>query len=269
LEDQVPERALEVAIEAACGAGAILRERLAAQRTIEFKGAVDLVTDADQASEAYLLEVIQGAFPGHRFVGEEGVFRAKASVAAEAGYSWIVDPLDGTTNYAHRYPHFCVSIALELEGRILLGVVYDPMRDELFTGVRGKGAELNGRLMHVSETAALVRSLLATGFAYDAGERDENSAIWDAFMPLVQGVRRDGSAALNMCYVAAGRLDGFWERPINAWDISAGAVMVEEAGGAVSGYHRPFDPYAREVVATNGLLHERLLAVIGKSITGS
>ncbi len=258
----LPEAAEEVAIEAAYGAGAILKERLAEARTIEFKGDVDLVTDADHAAEDFVLGMIQGAFPEHRFVGEEGVFRAKSTVALDEGYSWIVDPLDGTTNYAHQYPHFCVSIALDYQGSIQLGVVYDPMRDELFVGKRGGGATLNGRPMRVSKTVVLLRSLLATGFAYNATQRSENAAIWDAFMPLCQGVRRDGSAALNMCYVAAGRLDGFWERPINAWDISAGAVMVEEAGGMISGYDSDFDPYAREVVASNGLLHADIRQVI-------
>ena len=258
----IPEAADEVAIEAAYGAGAILRERLAEARTIEFKGDVDLVTDADHAAEAYVRGMLLGAFPDHRFVGEEGVFKAKSKVKLDEGYSWIVDPLDGTTNYTHRYPHFCVSIALDCRGTIQLGVVFDPMMDELFVGKRGGGATLNGRPMRVSETSSLLRSLLATGFAYDAAARAENAAIWDAFMPLCQGVRRDGSAALNMCYVAAGRLDGFWERPINAWDISAGAVMIEEAGGQISGYDGPFDPYAGEVVASNGLLHAEIRQVI-------
>jgi len=265
VQSHIPESAVEVAIEAAYGAGAILKERLAGARTIEYKGMVDLVTDADHAAEALVLGMIQGAFPEHRFVGEEGVFKTKSAVTHNEGYSWIVDPLDGTTNYTHRYPHFCVSIALEYQGSIQLGIVYDPMRDELFAGKHGGGATLNGRPMRVSETDVLLRSLLATGFAYDATARAENTAIWDAFMPLCQGVRRDGSAALNMCYVAAGRLDGFWERPINAWDISAGAVMVEEAGGRVSGYHGGFNPYAGEVVASNGLLHSELCQVIDQA----
>ena len=264
-QPHIPEAAEEVAVEAAYGAGAILRERLAEARTIEYKGDVDLVTDADHAAEAFVMGMIQGAFPEHRFVGEEGVFKAKASVELDEGYSWIVDPLDGTTNYAHRYPHFCVSIALDYQGTIQLGVVYDPMLDELFIGRRGGGATLNGRPMRVSEAESLLRSLLATGFAYDSTTRAENAAIWDAFMPLSQAVRRSGSAALNMCYVAAGRLDGYWERPINAWDISAGAVMVEEAGGQISGYDGSFDPYAGEVVASNGLIHADMRQVIDQT----
>ena len=258
----IPTGALETAIEAATGAGAILRERLFHRREITFKGVVDLVTDADHASEEHVLSVIKRAFPAHRFIGEEGVHRANSEVAADSGYSWIVDPLDGTTNYSHRYPHFAVSIALGYESTILVGVIYDPMRDELFTAARGEGAFLNEEPMRVSETAQLVRSLLATGFAYDDDERDENSAIWQAFMPLCQGVRRDGSAALDIAYVAAGRLDGFWEKPINAWDIAAGALMVEEAGGVVTCYGKPFDPFAREVLSSNGPLHEGMERVI-------
>ncbi len=265
-EIEIPREALDVAIRAATGAGAILRERLSGPREITFKGAVDLVTDADQASEDYVLSVIQGAFPDHRFIGEEGVHKANASVVADSGYSWIVDPLDGTTNYSHRYPHFAVSIALAHESTILVGVIYDPTRDELFAAERGNGATLNGEPMHVSSTEILLRGLLATGFAYDDGERDENSAIWRAFMPLCQGVRRDGSAALDIAYVAAGRLDGFWEKPINSWDISAGALMVEEAGGSVSCYGKPFDPFAGEVLSSNGLLQNAMEAVIQESI---
>jgi myo-inositol-1(or 4)-monophosphatase len=265
IQETIPQGAKDIAIEAACGAGAILRERLAEARTIEYKGSVDLVTDADHAAEEYIRRMVLEAFADHRFVGEEGVFLARAAVAGDVGYTWIVDPLDGTTNYAHRYPHFATSIALEHRGQILLGVVYDPMRDELFVGERGGGATLNGRPMHVSTTDSLLRSLLGTGFAYDPAARGENMAIWDTFMPLVQGVRRDGSAALNMCYVAAGRLDGFWERPLNAWDISAGAVMVEEAGGTISGYDDPFDPYAGEVVAANPHLHGAIRRVIDEA----
>ncbi|MEZ4499753.1 MAG: inositol monophosphatase family protein [Thermomicrobiales bacterium] len=258
----IPEHAVDVARAAATEAGAILRDRLMEHRQITYKGVVDLVTDADQASEAHILSVIQQAFPSHRFIGEEGVHASHAVVEANGGYSWICDPLDGTTNYSHRYPHFAVSIALAHEKTILVGVIYDPMRDELFTAVRGRGATLNDQPMRVSETRQLVRSLLATGFAYDNDERDENSALWSAFMPLCQGVRRDGSAALDAAYVAAGRLDGFWEKPINAWDIAAGALLIEEAGGKVSCYGRPFDPFAREILSSNAHLHDAMEQVI-------
>ena len=142
----------------------------------------------------------------------------------------MVDPLDGTTNYAHRYPHFAVSIGLEHAGKIILGVVYDPMRDELFVAERGKGATRNGQPIQVSAIDQLERSLLGTGFPYEPYGRNENAAVWTGFLSLCQGVRRDGSAALNLCYVACGRLDGFWERPLNAWDMAAGSLIIEEAG---------------------------------------
>ncbi len=258
----LPAGAAQIAADAALGAGKILLDRFADERHIEYKGDVDLVTDADHAAEALILDLILKTFPDHRFVGEEGVHRSGASVADDGGFTWLVDPLDGTTNYAHRYPHFAVSIALAFANSIVLGVVFDPMLDELFVGQRGAGFTINGKPATVSPTDNLMRSLLGTGFSYDLEGRDENMRLWERFMPRCQGVRRDGSAALNMCYVAAGRLDGFWERPINSWDIAAGAVMVEEAGGTISGYNGAFDPFSGEVVASNGLIHQAMLEVI-------
>ena len=255
----MPDGAREVAVESALAAGAILKERLALDRTIDFKGAIDLVTDADHASEVLVEEAIAGRFPGHRFVGEETSFLSGDTPAGTELYSWLVDPLDGTTNYAHRYPHFAVSIALEHAGRVILGVVYDPMRDELFVAERGGGATLNGAPISVSKIDTLERSLLGTGFAYTVEERRENARVWNGFLSISQGVRRDGSAALNLCYVACGRLEGFWERPLNAWDLAAGSLLVEEAGGVVAGYEgTPFGPYRREIICSNGLIHDEL-----------
>jgi myo-inositol-1(or 4)-monophosphatase len=271
-ESLVPPGARELAIAAAKDAGAVLRERLTRPRDVQFKGTVDLVTDADRASETLIAGRIRETFPDHRLVGEEGARGAEGSdrprqAAEEVPFGWLVDPLDGTTNFAHGYPHFAVAIALERAGRVVLGVVYDPMRDELFVAERGGGASLNGVPLRVTEEDDLIRSLLATGFTYDLSRRAENDALWDAFNNRVQGVRRDGSAALNLAYVASGRLDGFWERPLGPWDIAAGALLVEEAGGRVSGYDGgPFSPYAREVVASNGPLHPALLAVIDRHI---
>ena len=269
-ETSVPPGARDLAIAAAKDAGAILRERLTRPRDVQFKGTVDLVTDADRASETLIAGRIREVFPDHRLVGEEGARGAEGSdqprqAAAEVPFGWLVDPLDGTTNFAHGYPHFAVAIALERGGRVVLGVVYDPMRDELFVAERGGGASLNGVPLRVTAEDDLIRSLLATGFTYDLSRRAENDALWDVFNNRVQGVRRDGSAALNLAYVAAGRLDGFWERPLGPWDIAAGALLVEEAGGRVSGYDGgPFSPYAREVVASNGPLHPALLEVIAR-----
>lgn len=260
-----PAGARDLAIETALAAGAILRERLTLDRTIDFKGAIDLVTDADRASEELVAAAIMERFPDHRFVGEENTFLSGDVPAGSELYSWIVDPLDGTTNYAHRYPHFAVSIGLEHAGRVILGVVYDPMRDELFVAERGGGATLNGGPMSVSGTETLERSLLGTGFAYAEAERRENARVWNGFLSLSQGVRRDGSAALNLCYVACGRLDGFWERPLNAWDMAAGSLLVEEAGGVVAGYDgTPFGPYRREIVCSNGCIQEELAAQVSR-----
>lgn len=256
---RVPEGARELAVDTALAAGAILRERLALDRTIDFKGAIDLVTDADHASEQLIESTIAAHFPGHRFVGEEMSFISGGVPTGSDLYTWLVDPLDGTTNYAHRYPHFAVSIALEHAGRVILGVVYDPMRDELFVAERGEGATLNGAPIRVSGIDRLDRSLLGTGFAYDPENRYENGRVWNGFLTLAQGVRRDGSAALNLCYVACGRLDGFWERPLNAWDLAAGSLLIEEAGGTIRGYDgTPFGPYRREIIGSNGLIQAEL-----------
>jgi myo-inositol-1(or 4)-monophosphatase len=260
-DGSIPERARELAVQTARDAGAVLRERLGSIRDVQFKGITDLVTDADRASEALIAERIKTAFPGHRFVGEEGTRGAEAGTA----HGWIVDPLDGTTNYAHGYPHFAVSIGLEHAGRVVLGVVYDPMRDELFVAERGRGATLNGTRLRVTGEGELIRSLLATGFPYEPALRPEGLAIWNDLMHRCQGVRRDGAAALNLAYVAAGRLDGFYERPLQPWDMAAGTLLVEEAGGTVTGFDGGrFDPYAREAVATNGPLHAVLLDTLAR-----
>ncbi len=255
----MPDGAREVAVETALAAGTILRDRLSLDRTIDFKGAIDLVTDVDRASEELIAAAITGRFPNHRFVGEESSFLTGDTPGDSDLYSWLVDPLDGTTNYAHRFPHFAVSIALEYAGRVILGVVYDPMLDELFVAERGGGATLNGAPIAVSSIDSLERSLLGTGFAYSEEERAENARVWTGFLTLAQGARRNGSAALNLCYVAAGRLDGYWERPLNAWDLAAGSLLVEEAGGVVAGYDgTPFGPYRREIVCSNGHIHQEL-----------
>ncbi len=256
----IPDGARELAVETALAAGTILRERLSLDRTIDYKGAIDLVTDVDRASEELIAASISSRFPHHRFVGEENTFISGGDTPSDSDlYSWLVDPLDGTTNYAHRYPHFAVSIALEHAGRVILGVVYDPMRDELFAAERGAGATLNGLPIAVSSIDSLERSLLGTGFAYSEEERRENARVWNGFLTIAQGVRRDGSAALNLCYVACGRLDGFWERPLNAWDLAAGSLLVEEAGGFVAGYHgTPFGPYRREILCSNGHIQQEL-----------
>lgn len=259
----LPGGARELAIRTARDAGAILRDKLG-HVEVEFKGTVDLVTDADRASEALVGSRISTAFPDHRLVGEEGIARDPGS-GEDAAYTWIVDPLDGTTNFAHGYPHFAVSIALAFDRTVMLGVVYDPMRDELFVAERGAGAMLNDRPLRVSTTDSLIRSLLATGFSYDLTERGEQLAIWNALQGETQGIRRDGAAALNLCYVGAGRLDGFWEQPLQPWDMAAGSLIVEEAGGVVTDYvGGPFKPFGDGVIAANAPIHRAVFEAVNQ-----
>jgi myo-inositol-1(or 4)-monophosphatase len=253
-DSRVLDDADATAIALAREAGALIRDLLHLDRAITHKGMVDLVTDADHASEEIVAGGLSTAFPEHRLIGEEGSRGRETSP-----YGWLIDPIDGTTNYAHRYPHFAVSIALEFHGEPVLGVVYDPMRDELFRARLGGGAYLNDEPIRVSATSDLIQSLLATGFSYNISERAAGYALWTDINSIAQGVRRDGSAALNMCYVAAGRLDGYFERPVNAWDIGAGAIIVREAGGTLTNLDgAPFGLYDNQVIATNGRIHTEL-----------
>lgn len=259
------DRALEVAIAAATDAGALLRERLTQPRDVQFKGTVDLVTDADRASEAVIAGRIREAFPDHRILGEEGARGAdpEGEGAADSPYGWLIDPLDGTTNYAHGLPTFAVSIGMERAGTMEVGVVYDPMREEFFVARQGQGATCNSRSLSVSGTDALIGAILTTGFSYNLADRAGQAEIWGRFLGGVQAIRQTGSAALNLCYVAAGRIDGYWERPLRPWDVAAGALMVMEAGGRIGDSHdHQFDPYGAEVVASNGRVHDAMLAVI-------
>lgn len=255
-----PIGAFDLAIEVAREAGALLRDRVSTDLNVDHKGTIDLVTDVDRASEAMIVARLREAYPHHRLVGEEGTGQ---QAPGSGGFGWLIDPIDGTTNYAHGYPHFAVSIALERDSLPLLGVVYDPMRDELFAAARGRGATVNGAALHVSTTSLLIRSLLATGFPYDLSQRRASNALWQAFNSQVQGVRRDGSAALDLCYVAAGRTDGFWERPLNAWDMAAGVLIVTEAGGTVTSLTGgPYDIHDHQVLATNGHVHQEMIEII-------
>ncbi len=256
------DRGLAVATDLAVRAGAILRDRLELERQVTHKGIVDLVTDADEASELLIWEGLKAAFPGHRMTGEEGSVGADVSMA-EQPFGWVFDPLDGTTNYAHRYPHFAVSICLEYNGEPVVGAVYDPMRDELFAARKGHGATLNGKPVSVSTTDSLQRSLLASGFSYDLSDRAAQMISWQFFNNAARGVRRDGAAALNLCWVANGRLDGYWERPVQAWDMGAGVIIVREAGGVVSALdHDGFDLYTPEALAANPFIHRQMREAI-------
>ncbi len=251
---------LELAIRAAREAGELLRSNLGRHIDVSRKGRIDLVTEVDLASERLIKNLIATHYPRHAVLGEE----TGESAASGAEYRWIVDPLDGTTNYAHGYPHFNVSIGLYRSGEPVLGVVYDPTRDELFVAERGNGALLNNRRIRVSTNAPLVNALLSTGFPYDFTERYfTNLDRFREFSLKSQGVRRDGSAALDLCYVACGRFDGFWEAGLKVWDSAAAAIIVAEAGGRLTDYSgRPFDPFGPECVMSNGLIHDEMLTVI-------
>jgi len=247
--------------EIARAAGAILRERFGQPHEVRFKGKIDMVTEADRAAEDFIAGQLRAAFPTHDLLGEEG----SRGTSAGSPFRWVIDPLDGTTNFAHGLPTFAVSIGLEEEGTPVVGVVYDPMREEFFSSRRGEGAKLNGLPLRVSKTNELIRSLLVTGFSYDMDRRARQAETWRDFLTRVQAIRQTGSAALNLCYIAAGRLDGYWERGISPWDVAAGALMVTEAGGAVTdmagGTFRSDD---RQIVASNGILHGDLLEVIAR-----
>jgi len=253
---------IAVARDAALKAGRMLREDIHGLREIIYKGDIDLVTEMDIRSERTIVEMLRVAFPDHGVVAEEETKLSNAS-----GYTWTIDPLDGTTNYAHGYPCFAVSIALKHEDDVILGVVYDPMRDELFTAQKGLGAYLNGDQIKVSKVGTLIKSLLATGFPYDRKVSDKNNLnYFYGLLMASQEVRRDGSAALDLCYVAAGRLDGFWELKLKPWDVAAGSLVVKEAGGVVSDLSgNRFDMHAEEILASNGRIHRQMIEVLQKS----
>ena len=250
---------LNFAIQVAKDAGRLLRDRVGTRINVDHKGSINIVTDVDLASEKLIREAISTYYPRHQVLAEEGGLSE-----SESEYRWIVDPLDGTTNYAHGYPVFCVSIALECKGEIVLGVVYDPMRDELFTAEQGGGAALNNRPIRVSKTAELMQGLLSTGFPYDIKtSKLTNLDHWANFAMNAQALRRDGAAALDLCYVACGRFDGFWELNLSPWDTAAGALIVSEAGGRLTDFSGgAFSNYKPEIVASNGLVHDRMLEVL-------
>lgn len=240
-------------------AGRYLRENLGRRVEASYKGAVDLVTPFDLGAQEILVGRLAAAFPTHGFLAEEGLARAGTSECR-----WIIDPLDGTTNFAHAFPIFSVSAALECAGRLALGFVYDPMRDEMFRAEAGRGAFLNGVPVRVSGTSELGRSLLATGFPYDVRISPENNLDhWGRFIVRAQAIRRCGSAALDLSYVACGRFDGFWELKLKPWDVAAGTLLVAEAGGRVTDFTgRPFTWEAPGIVAANGHIHPAILEVL-------
>lgn len=250
---------LDFTIDVAQKAGYLLKSRLNRKHTIEYKGEINIVTDADRMAEKLIKEQIQRKYPQHDILAEESEETLKNSE-----YRWIIDPLDGTTNYAHGYPVFCVSIALEYMGEVILGAIYNPMLNEMFTAQLGRGAFLNGNMISVSDTADMSKSLLATGFPYDIRENENNNMNYFYKMAKnAQAIRRAGSAALDMAYVAAGRFDGFWELKLAPWDTAAGALMIKEAGGVITDlFGEKFLLESPHVLASNGKIHAKMLDIL-------
>jgi myo-inositol-1(or 4)-monophosphatase len=260
---QKNNRYLQVAIAAAKEAGRIQMEHFGHSHPVEYKGEFNPVTEVDLLCERAIVKMILDAFPDHDILTEESPFEGKGSP-----WRWIIDPIDGTTNYFHGFPCFCASIGLEVEGEVKIGVVYIPTLNELFHAEKGKGAFLNGERIVVSRADRLNRSLLCTGFPYDVHEHaDFYLRYFRQFITKSFAIRRPGSAAIDLSYLAAGRFDGFWEFKLNAWDVAAASLMVTEAGGKVTDFQgRPFNIYSKETLASNGLIHQEMLQAIQEII---
>ena len=247
---------LEAAVVAARAAGELQRRRLWSDIDIQFKGETDLVTEVDRACEELIVTTLRSRFPDHDILAEENDYGE-----LRASHRWIIDPLDGTTNYAHGFPWFAVSIALEIDGEVKVGVVFQPVLDEMFSAVKGEGAWLNGKRLAVSGRQPLRQCLLATGFPYDGTCDNENNLDhFCRFQLAARGIRRAGAAALDLAYVAAGRLDGYWECKLKPWDMAAGSLLVEEACGRVTNHRgESHSVYDHRILASNGLIHETML----------
>jgi myo-inositol-1(or 4)-monophosphatase len=257
-----PRQLRDAAVELAREAGAIVRSGWGRAHEPERKGRIDLVTDFDRRSEELLLARIAERFPGDAVLAEES--GTHAARGPKSGVRWVIDPLDGTTNFAHNYPFFAVSVGVEVDGERVAGAVFDPVREEMFAAAREHGATLNGTPIGVSAIERIEDALLVTGFPYDVREHPGRvMPVFEAFLTRAQGIRRDGSAALNLCYVACGRFDGFWEPTLSAWDTTAGTVIVREAGGRVTDYAGGlFQPGRTSILATNGRVHDAMMHVL-------
>jgi myo-inositol-1(or 4)-monophosphatase len=250
---------LRFTIDMARDAGAILHDRFGQPHEVHYKGIIDVVTEADRTAEALIAARLREVYVDHDLLGEEG----SRGAGTDSPYRWVIDPLDGTTNFAHGLPTFAVSIALEERGEPIVGVVYDPMRDEMFAARRGGGAILNGEPIRVSSVDRLLGGLTVTGFSYDLAVREHQAETWRRFLTRVQAIRQTGSSALNLAYIAASRLDGYWEWGILPWDVAAGALLVTEAGGMVTDMSGgAFRSDNRAILASNGALHAGMIGVI-------
>ena len=254
---------LEIAIAAAKAGGEVLMDKFGTTLRVEHKGEVDLVTEADQAAEAAIVSLIRKRCPAHDILAEEEDYHRQ-----QQEFCWIIDPLDGTTNYAHGFPWFAVSVALERKGEVIVGVVYNPCNDEIYTAVSGEGAWLNGKQLFVSSTVSIDQSLLATGFPYDRKQSKANN--YDNFInfqQVAQACRRPGAASLDLACTAAGRFDGYWEMKLKPWDVAAGQLLVSEAGGTLSNFSgESASIYDREIVASNGRIHAQMLKVLESGV---
>lgn len=255
----------EIAIEAAVAGGELIKKSIGNTGKISYKGRINIVTDVDKASEAMIISRIGRAFPEHSILSEERLPRERAS-----SYRWIIDPLDGTTNFVHGFPFFSVSIALEKDREAILGVVYDPIREELFAAEKGRGASLNGKRIAVSGVKKLSQAMLSTGFSYGVkGSRNTNIRHFGRFLTRAQAVRRAGSAALDMCYVAVGRFDGFWEMDLQPWDTAAASIIVKEAKGRVSKFDGSrYSHYDKQVLAANPHIYRQMVNILSISPSG-
>jgi myo-inositol-1(or 4)-monophosphatase len=250
-----PSAYLSQASAIALEAGKLLLPYFERRIGFEYKGGVDLVTEADMASEKLIVSRLRAAWPQHDIVGEEGTRDTHGG-----SYRWYIDPLDGTTNFAHGYPVFCISMGLERDGELIAGIIYDPTRDELFAAAKGNGATLNGRPIHVSQTKTISESILGTGFPSFKRHKNPNIYFYHQLTLVSHGIRRAGSAALDLANVAAGRYDGYWEFNLNPWDTTAGVMLVREAGGTVTRYDgSPWAVDSKETLASNTILHEELM----------
>jgi len=251
----------KVAIKAARASGKYILQHVDKIKEISRKGAfTNLVTDVDKASEDMIISTVKKAFPAHSIVAEES-----GEYTQEEEFKWVIDPLDGTTNYSHGFPFFSVSIGVLYKDEVKIGIVYDPSRNELFEAQESKGAFLNGKPIRVSENKKLEESLLATGFAYNIEGKLANIKNFENMLKYAQAIRRAGSAAIDLCYVACGRLDGFWEFGLSPWDTSAGQLMIKEAGGKVTKLdNSKFDIYNKEILASNGIIHQEMIGVLGE-----
>ncbi|GFE62234.1 inositol monophosphatase family protein [Geobacter sp. AOG2] len=260
------QKYLDSAVTAAMAAGSYQRHRFASLLEIDLKGDKNLVTEVDRESERLIVEHLLACFPGHTVIAEEGEYPS-----GDSPFRWIIDPLDGTTNYAHGFPWFCVSIAMEAEGELAVGVIYNPLSDELFTATRGGGAYMNGRRLRVSTHFPLGNTVLGTGFPYDcATDPANNFASFIAFQKAARGIRRAGAAALDLAFVAAGRLDGFWELKLKPWDVAAGVLLVREAGGIVTTFDgSAYDVFNDRILASNGLIHDDMTALLAASASSA